>query len=415
MFKNTLLIILFRILFLPFAFLIASCSIMEIREQSNVIENRVEFSGKVEVKASIKGDAYAAILTDEGGFVRWIDKYKVGNDGRYIFHVIPGKYILGAYADENGDGIYQSNEPANYVRNEHGKPTIFIPEKRERVSVKALIVDGPIKQATGRLMVTDLKKATNNIGAVVSMEDQRFSDEYSAMGMWKPLDFANQVGGGLFMLNTFDENKIPIIFVHGIGGSPSNFKEVAALLDKSKFQPWVFHYASGARLDIISDFLLKSVNQLESQYKFKQFYVVAHSMGGLVTLSFIKKYQSGGGDAKITFAMTINSPIGGMNSAKTGVDHSPVVVPSWRDVATGSPFIKDLESWSWPAEIPYHLVFSYMSGEDGDGVVPLISQIPSYLQKRAVRLYGYNDGHASVLKNDLFLKDLNLTLKNASR
>jgi len=44
--------------------------------------------------------------------------------------------------------------------------------------------------------------------------------------------------------------------------------------------------------------------------------------------------------------MTINSPMGGMSSASAGVKHSPIVVPSWRDIMPGSDFLKGIHSWN---------------------------------------------------------------------
>jgi len=94
--------------------------------------------------------------------------------------------------------------------------------------------------------------------------------------------------------------------------------------------------------------------------------------------------------AKIQLFITVNSPMRGMPSAKSGLAYSPIVVPAWRDVASESEFIKNLSAWYWPKEIPYHLVFSYEAGEGSDGVVPLESQIPLRLQSESTRIYGFN-------------------------
>ena len=157
---------------------------------------------------------------------------------------------------------------------------------------------------------------------------------------------------------------------------------------------------------MVSDFFLKAVTDLQSKYNFSEFYVVAHSMGGLVTRSFVKKYQQEIRPAKLGFVMTINSPLGGMKSAQKGVENSPIVVPAWRDVASGSDFIAELNAWHWPKNIPYHLVFSFETGEGDDGVVALESQIPHRLQSEAERIYGYNAQHTGILKDDRFVTNL---------
>jgi len=111
-------------------------------------------------------------------------------------------------------------------------------------------------------------------------------------------------------------------------------------------------------------------------------------MGGLVARSFIMKYQKEYPShfQNIKFVMTINTPMLGMSSADIGVRFSPIVILSWRDIAPGSDFLNKLNTWKWPDSVPYHLVFSYKSGEGDDGVVNLESQITNKLQLEAVNM-----------------------------
>ncbi len=101
--------------------------------------------------------------------------------------------------------------------------------------------------------------------------------------------------------------------------------------------------------------------------------------------------------------VTINSPLGGMHSATSGVNHSPILAPSWRDVADNSEFPKDLHAWVWPQDIPYYLVFSYKPGEDYDGVVGLNSQLPLKLQSEAKRMFGFNNTHVGTVNDKAFI------------
>lgn len=112
--------------------------------------------------------------------------------------------------------------------------------------------------------------------------------------------------------------------------------------------------------------------------------------------------------------MTINSPMDGMAAAASGVKHSPIVVPSWRDVEPGSEFLNDLHTWNWPKEIPYHLVISYTDGESGDGVVPLQSQSQFKLQSESTRIYLFNNDHVGTLSDKIFLKAFNHILLDRS-
>ena len=93
-------------------------------------------------------------------------------------------------------------------------------------------------------------------------------------------------------------------------------------------QPWVLHYPSGFSLDIVSDYLVGSINKLHAQYQFKRLVLIAHSMGGLVLRSAVMKYLKNDHKADFAAVMTINSPMMGMASAASGVLMSPVVVSS---------------------------------------------------------------------------------------
>jgi len=255
---------------------------------------------------------------------------------------------------------------------------------------------------------TRLRSSTENIGRVVPLDDPLFARDKYSLGMWKPLDFMKNIGGGLYFLQEYQPGRVPVLFVHGINGGPDDWRIIIEHLDRERFQPWVMYYPSGLRLDMVSDYMVKAMADLQNMYRFKQVDIIAHSMGGLVTRSFIKKYceHFPNRAKKIGLIVTINSPMGGMPSAALGME-APFAVPSWSDVAPGSDFLKDLHTWSWPDYIPYYLVFSYKEGESGDGTVSLQSQLPYDIQSEAVRMYGFNNTHSGTLRDKAFLSVLN--------
>jgi pimeloyl-ACP methyl ester carboxylesterase len=210
--------------------------------------------------------------------------------------------------------------------------------------------------------------------------------------------------GGLFFLQEYQPGKVPVLFVHGVMGGPTDFEKVITSLDRKLFQPWVAYYPSGLRLDMISDYLVEAVTRLQNRYNVTEFYVIAHSMGGLVTRSFVKKYveHDSKNSKKLRLVMTVNSPMGGMPAAAAGVKYSPIVVPSWRDVEPDSGFLEGIHTWNWPRGIPYHLVISYANGESGDGVVSLQSQAPLKLQSESTRMYVFNNDHVGTLNDEKF-------------
>ena len=86
-----------------------------------------------------------------------------------------------------------------------------------------------------------------------------------------------------------------------------------------------------------------------------------------------------------------------------GVKHSPVVVPSWRDVAKDSDFLKKQATWAWPEAIPYYLIFSYQDIGYGDGVVSFESQLPMQYQIEARKVFAINNTHAGILQDNVFI------------
>ncbi len=91
----------------------------------------------------------------------------------------------------------------------------------------------------------------------------------------------------MFFLEPFDPEKIPVLFVHGAGGNPTVWAPLMNQIDRTHFQPWIFYYPSGLRLDMATEFLRHSLSKILVSYKFKKLVIIAHSMGGLVSRSFV--------------------------------------------------------------------------------------------------------------------------------
>lgn len=393
---------------------LSGCSIInEVKQQVQKIDQRASISGKVVNQSGQKGPILATLLKSDGNYVRWITDYQVSANGAYRFFTQPGSYTVGAFVDLNDDGEYQANEPATYLGENKSLPSMFTLPAHKNKKLQPLVIKNTLQPETSSRIVFDSRKALQNIGRVVSLRDRMFSQENAVLGMFRPLDFAEQVGGGLFLLRKYRQGRIPVIFIHGINGSPKDWKNPIKTLDLNKFQPFVYYYASGLPLDMVSEFLLQAINKLQSRHRFAEFYLAAHSMGGLVTRSFVKKYVASENPAKIGLVMTVNSPMQGLKSAQTGVKYFPIVVPAWRDVAYKSKFVRELQRWPWPRDIPYHLVFAYLPDEAGDGVVELESQIPRSLQKEATAIYGFQGGHSELLNDREFVTEFNQILSNS--
>jgi len=380
----------------------SGCSLVQIDEESDQIDQMGIIEGVVNIEGPSENSVYVVLFEQKAHSLELANRYTLQDEGRYVFNVSPGIYKLAAYQDENGDGRYQRNERAAILGGDDADSAVeVVIKEREQLRVEPITIARPLTSSKQDNDTFDI--ADNHTGKVVSLDDPRFDREIGALGLWKPNTFLKDYGWGLYLLQPYDPGLVPVIFIHGAGGNPREFSALVERIDKSRYQAWVFHYPSGYDLGAISSTLVSSLNQLEASYGFHRFGLIAHSMGGLVMRSAIMSYFESSHDAQIELAISINSPMLGMESAAVGVDMSPIVVPSWHDVARGSAFINKVMQWKMPDAVPYYLIFSYQRGEGDDGVVPLHSQLPMKLQDEARRIYGFNAGHADILRNPEFL------------
>ncbi len=391
-----------------------ACTIHEVSKQAAMVESTVVLKGTVEVESDGgTGHVYVLLFRFTGTSLEALSRQLLPENGNYLFEMLPGKYTVGAFLDSDGDGKRGDGEWTSYLGEEHRTATLIEMKIGQSKVAPVLRLKGVLVQVPEIPVVANFSASVTNIGKVASLNDARFSMENSSIGLWRPADFLNTVGAGLFMLQEFESGKIPVIFVHGINGSPVDFLEPVTSLDRDQFQAWVLHYPSGVRLDMISDYFVQAVDQLQATHHFNEFYVVAHSMGGLMTRSFVHKYEQANGAASLSLLVTVNSPLYGIDSAAIGVKTSPLVLPVWRDVATNSDYVQRVHAKAWPSGIPYHLIFSYQAGEEGDGVVPLRSQLSRSLQREARKIYGFNAEHSAILKDPDFIAQLNQILSQA--
>lgn len=389
--------------------IISSCSIKEIREEAARNESLGHIKGTVTSTVAQRGGIIVLRYRHEQGIPVLEGKTTVNESGEFSFTVYPGKHYIGAFIDSNSDGRVQENE---YGRM-YGLPDIITVADKQTVTLNNITITGlASKKITEQQRSADVFAITKNIGIVTTLDDPTFTRDNYNLGMWHPNDFLENVGGGLFMLQPYHSDKIPVLFVHGVNGGPTDWQATIGSLDTSLYQPWVIYYPSGFRLDLISEYFLKAVVILQEKYRFDKFAIVAHSMGGLVTRSYVKKYfeQYPEHARHLKLVMTVNSPMGGMASAAVGLEHSPIISSAWHDVAPGSDFLKGIHGWRWPKDLPYHLAFSFMEDESGDGVVALQSQLPTKLQAESVRLYGFNNSHVGTLSDPEFLEVLSAVL-----
>lgn len=391
-------------------FVSSGCSLLEMRKQSQAMGSVRSIQGTVKRATDRRGQIYVQLFQGEHPTLRLMYQGAAGSDGSYRLWCPPGTYYVAAFIDANNDGSLQKDEPWNY----HGTPTAVHVAGDKNIFLETLTIHDQPPVLDASAVDIQLTPIYAGVGKVVTLHDPLFALENYAMGMWRPADFISNVGGGLLFLQEFEPRKIPVLFVHGINGGPTDFHEVIEHLDRTSYQPWVLYYPSGVRLNIISDFFESVIVAVQERYGFEKFALVGHSMGGLVVRSVVKKYIESHPERtdKVAFVMTINAPLSGIPSAELGAK-SPILVQSWLDIIPGSAFLQEINEWPWPPSIPSYLIFSFGQG-DGDGVVPLRQQLPIKTQQEAVHVYGFDDTHVGTLRNPAFLQVFRTILSQRS-
>ncbi len=387
--------------------LLTGCTLSKVKQQAEELGSIASVDGQVRVDGGLSGQVYAEAYLASGQAFELKSSVLADGGGRYQFHLLPGQYAFAAFIDQNGNAARDPEEPGSYLGMETLTPQRYDIEPQTGTDLPPLVISGPLQRPQHITVTQASTPLMANTGRVHSLDEPMFSGEAATMGLWRPRDFVAQYGGGLVFLEPYDPGRTPVLFVHGIGGSAREFSDIIASLDKSRFQAWVFQYPSGAGLETIAAVLEQALARVYAEHAFEELVLVAHSMGGLMSRDYVLKYAASKPDYRLALAVTINSPLLGMDSAAMGVKTAPFVLASWIDVATGSDFIRDVHATPWPADVPYHLVFSWLPGKEGDGVVPLKGQLSRPLQREAQEIHGFQAGHAAVLRDSEFIEFLN--------
>ena len=310
------------------------------------------------------------------------------------------RYLL-AFNDLNNDFEFQENEPCAFT---------VLPDGfggGGRVDHLALTLQPKNTCPSGFGNLFKMRGSTRGnidveLGKVVDLDDSRFASRVATIGMWQPLRFMREGYAGLYFLEPYLPSKTPVLFVHGINGSPREFAALISRLDRNKYQPWILYYPSGLQIGALGDGMLGMLTELHHRYSFGELHVIAHSMGGLVTRSFLAACAESESCQYLRSFTSISTPFGGHALAQSGLNYAPVVMPVWRSLAPGSPFLTELFKSSMPNNVPHHLLFGYRNAslankESSDGTISLTSQLRYEAQQQASSQRGFDEDHKSIL------------------
>ena len=158
----------------------------------------------------------------------------------------------------------------------------------------------PAKRGDPALATLTLYNPVKQTSALVAGEKRSLAADFTApfgyypapgnigiLGMLSPEKYLEKEG--FFLVQPYDRDKIPIIFVHGLMSDPQMWIPVMAAIEsdpalRGKFQFWVFAYPTGSPIAYSA---LKLRQALESVYKVyprtRDMVIINHSLGGDLT------------------------------------------------------------------------------------------------------------------------------------
>jgi pimeloyl-ACP methyl ester carboxylesterase len=145
------------------------------------------------------------------------------------------------------------------------------------------------------LIVSSVSAAGDSPGVAIN------SDRTTAL--WPVAELPGHDSGRLLTLRPYERGKIPVVFIHGLWGSPHNWDRMIEDLDgdpvlQTRYQFWTYRYASGDPILYSAHLLRQSLRGARrvcdpagTDAAFDQVVLVGHSLGGILAKLMV---QSGG-------------------------------------------------------------------------------------------------------------------------
>src|SRR5213075_1794949 len=283
---------IFRQLLLVMAAIGSGCMFLDVKEQQERLQEACSIKGTA--RSLQDGDRAIVVVLrrrhEAGeklpGTWEIVCHFVLERAGRFAFSVSAGKgtYAVGAFDDLDHNLVLEPGES-------------FVTDKDVVTCSPGQVIDGyvlniPVQPgpragildtaAVQRRSIKDQTGATlgqmTAVSELTSLAEDMFSQEVAESGLWRPFDFLVDGYAGVWFLEAYDPNRIPVLFVHGINGTPANFKYLIEQLDHRRFQAWVYYYPSGLHLATVADQLEQMMIKLRARHRVERFAVVAHSM-----------------------------------------------------------------------------------------------------------------------------------------
>ena len=364
--------------------------------------------GRLSIPRDVVADLLVAAFDHDREGLDLVGSHEIAAHAQSYGVLLPsGTYDILIFADLNHDGFYESDE---VVAGTPRESPVLVAANR---SSDGVLVPGP--NLTVDLQTPQTTAAAVRIAVdrkpyeVDSVDDPMFSDELAQMGVYQPNRFLARTQRWVFSIGEPDFDKVQVVLVHGINGTPRDFQKLIAGLDPAHYQVWVFFYPSGLSLEQLGIILAGVLENIAAASDVPPSHlrmgVVAHSLGGLVGRRAVNEVCRTGKPPYLKVYASFDTPYGGVEKALRAVTKGSEIVPSWRDVAVGSDFLTRLHGTPLPSDLPFQLYFGWGKGSTrgpnpaGDGTISLGSQLDPRAQAAATGVQGFEDTHVGILED----------------
>ena len=397
----------------------SSCSFIRLKKDLKLMNKHAIIRGKVILPSENKTDSPCIIAAFDSH--NKLIKYKLIQPGSgYYVMQLPeyGIYKLSIFQDKNINSTYQISEPAAFWLNNESIEL----QKKNPLTIDLSLSPKTILPKPLQINTSDSKFFTGDnfkiiTGEKTTLNHFQFSQDYGSLGLWEPFKAFREYGAGVYFIENFNPKKIPLLCVYGMGGYAQDWETIFNSIDRTKFQPWFYFYPSGYSISASAKALNIIIDNLRGKYKFKNLYVIAHSMGGLVAHKFIALSHQKNKKHFVKLFITISTPWAGDKDAEWG-QKAPVTIPCWNDIVPSSEFIKNTKASDLDG-IPYYMLFTFKGDRkpfriNNDTTISIASQLKMDFQLKAKKIYGFNDHHAAILHDISAIDIINSILKKSS-
>jgi pimeloyl-ACP methyl ester carboxylesterase len=190
-------------------------------------------------------------------------------------------------------GVYKPADPTKY----------FLPRVGLAVPVTAALDFTPSASTAGRVRDATLAlyDPTRRTTVRVAGAQRPLAADFGAplayypnpglqlgfMAMLRPEKYENRAG--LYLLEPYDPDRIPVILIHGLTSIPQMWLPTISAIEsdselRGRYQFWVFAYPTGDPIALSALKLRESLAQVYQLYpKTKNMVLISHSMGGLLS------------------------------------------------------------------------------------------------------------------------------------